>query len=36
VHTGAKKDTVGPGEYEVVKPLGATKKGPTWHLPKSN
>ena len=35
VHTGVKADTVGPGEYEVIKPLGATKKGPAWHLPKT-
>lgn len=33
VHTGVKSDTVGPGEYEVVKPLADSKKGPTWHLP---
>jgi len=33
VHTGVKSDTVGPGEYEVVKPLVDSKKGPTWHLP---
>ena len=35
VHTGTKSDTVGPGEYEVVKPIGATKKGPQWHVPKT-
>jgi hypothetical protein len=26
-----KSDTVGPGEYDIVKPIGATKKGPKWH-----
>lgn len=26
---------MGPGEYEVVKPIGVSaKKGPTWHAPK--
>jgi Sperm-tail PG-rich repeat len=30
-----KSDTVGPGEYEVIKPLGATKKGPSWHVSKN-
>jgi hypothetical protein len=33
VHTGVKVDTVGPGEYDIIKGLGG-KKGPTWHLPK--
>ena len=36
MHSGVKTDTVGPGEYEVVQPLGGTKKGPTWHVPKSS
>lgn len=36
VHTGVKQDTVGPGEYEVVKPFVDPKKGPSWHLPKNN
>src|SRR3978361_1863335 len=31
--TGVKADTVGPGNYDVVKGLGADKKGPTWHAP---
>lgn len=35
VHTGVRGDTVGPGNYEVVKPLGKDKKGPSWHLPKA-
>ena len=35
VHTGVKSDTVGPGNYDVVKGLGAEKKGPTWHVPKN-
>ena len=33
LHTGLKYDTVGPGDYEIVKPIGAAKKGPTWHKP---
>ena len=35
VYTGVKKDTVGPGNYEVVKSLSSTKKGPTWHVSKN-
>ena len=33
--TGVGKDTIGPGNYDVVKNLGDAKKGPTWHLPKN-
>ena len=36
LHTGVKQDTVGPGEYEIAKPIADQKKGPTWHLPKNN
>lgn len=35
IHTGVKNDTVGPGKYDVVKSLGSTNKGPTWHVPKN-
>ena len=35
VYTGVKDDRVGPGKYDVVKPLGSTKKGPTWHASKN-
>ena len=35
-HTGTKSDTVGPGDYDVLKPLGQTKRGvPQWSPPKS-
>lgn len=34
-YTGVKGDTVGPGNYDVVKGLGAEKKGPTWHTSKT-
>lgn len=33
VYTGVKQDTVGPGQYDINKGIGATKKGPTWHAP---
>jgi hypothetical protein len=35
VYAGTKEDTVGPGNYDVVKSLGTEKKGPTWHVPKN-
>ena len=33
MYRGEKNDTVGPGKYDVVKSLGAEKKGPSWHVP---
>lgn len=31
VHTGVKNDTVGPGEYEIARTIGQSRKGPSWH-----
>ncbi len=34
VHTGTKSDTVGPGEYEIARTIGQSRKGVRWVPPK--
>lgn len=36
VHTGVKSDTVGPGEYDIARSLGHSRKGVRWQPPKNN
>jgi len=35
MHTGVKNDTVGPGEYDIPRTIGAQKKGVVqWQAPR--
>ena len=36
VHQGTKQDTVGPGEYEIPRNLGNSRRGVRWQPPKNN
>jgi hypothetical protein len=35
VHLGTKQDTVGPGEYEIPRNLGNSRRGVRWQPPKN-